>query len=154
MRARVVVESCVMVTLLVVQTACQFGHSDPCPYNPSAQLDRVREGPFTWELPDDHDPVFTVHTARLPGPTRLLELGLLSVDGGWVFDYADGVPAVNFGTPPEPCSGEFEWEMVFGLPGREDSAPVRLPAAIDYVEPEVVCPWEDDENCIEVAIFL
>lgn len=88
-------ESSVMVALFVVQTGCYFGHSDPCPYNPTAQIDRVREGPFTWELPDDQDPVFTVHTSRLPGSTRIRDFRLLPVDGGWVFDYADGVPAVN-----------------------------------------------------------
>jgi hypothetical protein len=147
---------CILIAAMLgaMQTACAFGHSDPCPWNPTARVSSINHDPFTWELPRDEDPVFTVRMTRLPGPTGIKHVTLLPVDDGWVFDYGDGVPWAYFGTPPEPCSGEFGWQMSFGLPGRAESEPVRLPAALDYAEPEVVCPWDDEDNCLEVGIYL
>ncbi len=148
-----VVLGAVVAGMMATQTACTFGHSDPCPWNPTAYVGRGGEAPFTWELPVGVDPVFTVNMTRLPGPSRQHDIVLLPVDGGWVFDYAAGVPWAYFAAPPEPCEGTFEWQMTFGLPGRGDSEAVELPSAIDY-EPEVVCPWDDEDNCLEVGIYL
>ncbi len=147
-------ELALVVGLVVAQTACAFGHTydDGCPRHPDGYLEFARERPLTWKLPDGAEPVLTVWTERVPGPVRRWDVDLMAVEGGWMFDLHGPRSNIYVGTPNRPCATRFDWEMTLGLPGREPWGPIPLPPLHEWSTVHV-CPWDDEDNCLEVGIF-
>jgi hypothetical protein len=147
--------SLAVLTVVGASLACASG--PVCPYRTAARLSTLDAEPLSWEVPEAEEPLLTVRFDREPGDEGLRTVPLEPAPaGGWVFGFEgrDRLRAVNFTPPPEPCEGPVEWTVRLGLPGREDSEPVFFAAAVDYPPPEVFCPWDDEDNCLELSMWV
>ncbi len=148
----------VVAAALLWSPACAWRSYCPAPI--TADLSTVDAEALTWELPEGEEPVLTLTFDRDPGPAAERRLPLLPGPvGGWVFGgfrsagpTQDGRQNVDFAPPGEPCEGTFEWAVTLSLPGREDSEPVLFSGLRDYPPPQVFCPWDDEDNCLELRM--
>jgi hypothetical protein len=149
-------------SLLVVAAALAWNpacvRQSYCPAPITAALVTVDAEPLTWELSEDAEPVLRVTFDREPGRAAERKVPLVPAStGGWTFGglgfaTQDGQQKVNFAPPAEPCEGTFEWTVTLSLPGREDSEPVLFSGLRDYPPPQVFCPWDDEDNCLELRM--
>jgi hypothetical protein len=80
---------------------------------------------------------------------------LLPVDDGWVFDYGDGRTLGRTSAPHRnPVRVSSGGRCRSDCPVVRSRSPCGSLPPLDYAEPEVVCPWDDEDNCLEVGIYL